>query len=106
MLNSNADAANADFESRLQPWPEYRDKRAAGAVAEQRKADDHVREVMPLHDRQRTHQQQFVGNGARGYEQGRREQPAHGLVFAGQWHETYGAVLPRDDFAVGRFFKQ
>ena len=57
------------FEASFQLRFEKRDERAAGTVTEQRKADDHVREVMPLHDGKRPHQQKFVADRTCGNEQ-------------------------------------
>ena len=64
------------LESSLQLTPEQCDAGATRAVAEQGEADDHVREVMPLHDRQHAHQQQFVADGACRDEQRCRKQAA------------------------------
>ena len=63
---------------RLECSPKQRDERAAGTVSKQRQADDHVREVMPLHDRQHAHQQYLVTDGRGGNEKGCDEKAPHG----------------------------
>ena len=96
-------------ESALQPWldapSQQRDRRTAGAVAEQREADDHPREVMPLHDRQQAHQQDLVSDRCGRYEQGRNEQATHVLVLAGQGNETHRRYLPCEDLTGGVFLE-
>ena len=56
-------------------------KRAARAVAEQRDADHHVSEVVPLDDREQAREQHLVREH-RGRDQADREQPHHALVRA------------------------
>ena len=50
------------LEVQLQPAPQKRDRRAAGTIPKERKAYDHVREVVPLDDRQHAHQQKLVAD--------------------------------------------
>jgi hypothetical protein len=64
MLKNNALAAGR-FESRLEVAAQQRDERAARAIAQQRQADDHVGEMVPLHDRQHAHQQYLVADSRR-----------------------------------------
>ena len=67
------------LEPRLQPAAQERDERAAGAVTQQREADDHPGKVVPLHDRQHAHQQDLVTNRRRGNQQRGWQQAPHGL---------------------------
>src|SRR5258706_15745098 len=65
-------------------------------VAKQRDTDDHVREVMPLNDREEASQQHLEGEGPSRHQRHSQE-GQHGsalLTAAGQWHEAYWKQLP------------
>ena len=73
----------------MQSRLEQRDERAAGAIAEQGDADDHVREVVPLGDRKDAHQGNLEGDAGGPDESDRECQaipPGVTLVCGGGYH--------------------